>query len=119
MRAVARCVRGAERHSFKRAFAATRDHAQVVVVGGGILGCSTAYHLAKRGIDVLLLEQADLTAGTTWHAAGLVVTFGSTSATSTALRKYTRDLYASLEARKHRARRASIAFAFGRSAETG
>jgi 4-methylaminobutanoate oxidase (formaldehyde-forming) len=94
MRAVARCW-GA-RHS--RAFAAARDQAQVVVVGGGILGCSTAYHLAKRGIDVLLLEQADLTAGTTWHAAGLVVTFGSTSATSTSLRKYTRSLYASLEA---------------------
>ena len=45
----------------------------MVIVGGGIAGCSTAYHLAKLGItDVLLLEQGKLTCGTTWHAAGLV-----------------------------------------------
>jgi glycine/D-amino acid oxidase-like deaminating enzyme len=44
-----------------------------VIVGGGIAGCSTAYHLAKMGCtDVLLLEQGKLTSGTTWHAAGLV-----------------------------------------------
>ena len=49
------------------------SHARVVIVGGGIAGCSTAYHLAKLGItDVLLLEQGKLTSGTTWHAAGLV-----------------------------------------------
>ena len=49
------------------------DRAQVVVVGGGIIGASIAYHLTKRGVtDVLLLEQGQLTGGTTWHAAGLV-----------------------------------------------
>jgi glycine/D-amino acid oxidase-like deaminating enzyme len=46
---------------------------EIVIVGGGIAGCSTAYHLAKAGCtDVLLLEQGKLTSGTTWHAAGLV-----------------------------------------------
>ncbi|CAN5352739.1 FAD-dependent oxidoreductase [soil metagenome] len=75
------------------------SHARVVVIGGGIIGCSVAYHLAHMGCtDVVLLEQDKLTSGTTWHAAGLMVTFGSTSETSTELRKYTRDLYARLEA---------------------
>jgi glycine cleavage system aminomethyltransferase T/glycine/D-amino acid oxidase-like deaminating enzyme len=74
-------------------------HAQAVIVGGGIIGTSIAYHLAKLGWkDVVLLERHQLTAGTTWHAAGLMVTYGSTSETSTELRKYTRDLYARLEA---------------------
>ncbi|MBK7401341.1 MAG: GcvT family protein [Myxococcales bacterium] len=74
-------------------------HARVVVVGGGIIGCSVAYHLAKMGCrEVVLLERDRLTSGTTWHAAGLIVTFGSTSETSTEMRKYTRDLYARLEA---------------------
>lgn len=73
--------------------------ARVVVIGGGIIGCSVAYHLAHAGWrDVVLLERDRLTSGTTWHAAGLMVTFGSTSETSTELRKYTRDLYARLEA---------------------
>jgi glycine cleavage system aminomethyltransferase T/glycine/D-amino acid oxidase-like deaminating enzyme len=73
-------------------------HARVVVIGGGIIGTSVAYHLAKMGwTDVVLLERHRLTAGTTWHAAGLIVTFGSTSETSTEMRKYTRDLYARLE----------------------
>jgi glycine cleavage system aminomethyltransferase T/glycine/D-amino acid oxidase-like deaminating enzyme len=73
--------------------------ARVVVVGGGIIGTSVAYHLAHEGItDVLLLERDRLTSGTTWHAAGLMATFGSTSQTSTELRIYTRDLYARLEA---------------------
>src|ERR687889_2253289 len=73
--------------------------ARVVVVGGGIIGCSVAYHLAHMGCkDVVLLERDRLTSGTTWHAAGLIVTFGSTSETSTEMRKYTRDLYARLEA---------------------
>ena len=74
-------------------------HARVVVIGGGIIGTSVAYHLAHMGVkDVVLLERDRLTSGTTWHAAGLVVTFGSTSETSTELRKYTRDLYTKLEA---------------------
>ena len=75
------------------------SHARVVVVGGGIIGCSVAYHLGHMGCrDVVLLERDRLTSGTTWHAAGLMVTFGSTSETSTELRKYTRDLYSRLEA---------------------
>ncbi len=73
--------------------------ARVVVVGGGIIGCSVAYHLAHMGWkDVVLLERDRLTSGTTWHAAGLIVCFGSTSETSTEMRKYTRDLYGRLEA---------------------
>jgi 4-methylaminobutanoate oxidase (formaldehyde-forming) len=73
--------------------------ARVVVVGGGIIGTSVAYHLALMGWrDIVLLERDRLTSGTTWHAAGLMVTFGSTSETSTELRKYSRDLYARLEA---------------------
>src|SRR5262245_11314836 len=75
------------------------SHARVVVVGGGVIGCSVAYHLAHLGwTDVVLLERDKLTSGTTWHAAGLMVTFGSTSETSTRMRQYTRDLYARLEA---------------------
>ena len=61
--------------------------AQVVVVGGGIIGTSVTYHLAHLGADVLLLERDRLTSGTTWHAAGLMATFGSTSETSTELRR--------------------------------
>ena len=50
------------------------EQAQVVIVGGGIIGCSVAYHLTKLGwTDVVVLERHQLTAGTTWHAAGLVV----------------------------------------------
>ena len=75
------------------------SRARVVIVGGGIIGCSVAYHLAHMGWkDVVLLERDRITSGTTWHAAGLIVTFGSTSETSTEMRKYTRDLYAKLEA---------------------
>ncbi len=75
------------------------ERARVVVIGGGVIGCSVAYHLAHMGCrDVLLLERDRLTSGTTWHAAGLMVTFGSMSETSTEMRKYTRDLYARLEA---------------------
>src|SRR5215831_11812436 len=74
-------------------------HARVVVVGGGIIGTSVAYHLAAMGWrDIVLLERDRLTSGTTWHAAGLIVTFGSTSETSTEMRKYSRDLWAGLEA---------------------
>jgi glycine cleavage system aminomethyltransferase T/glycine/D-amino acid oxidase-like deaminating enzyme len=75
------------------------SRARVVIVGGGIIGCSVAYHLAHMGWkDVVLLERDRLTSGTTWHAAGLVVTFGSTSETSTWMRRYTRELYTKLEA---------------------
>jgi glycine cleavage system aminomethyltransferase T/glycine/D-amino acid oxidase-like deaminating enzyme len=77
---------------------ALQERARVVVIGGGVIGTSVAYHLAHLGEDVLLLERDRLTSGTTWHAAGLMVTFGSTSETSTEMRKYTRDLYSRLEA---------------------
>ena len=65
-----------------------------MVIGGGIIGNSVAYHLGKSpGMsDVIVLEQNQLTAGTTWHAAGLMVTFGSLSETSTDIRKYTKNL---------------------------
>jgi len=71
--------------------------AQVVIIGGGIVGCSIAYHLTLRGVsDVVLLERKQLTCGTTWHAAGLV---GQLRATHnlTRLAQYTTGLYASLE----------------------
>jgi glycine cleavage system aminomethyltransferase T/glycine/D-amino acid oxidase-like deaminating enzyme len=70
------------------------DEAQVVVIGGGIIGNSVAYHLGKLGMkNVVLCEQSKVTSGTTWHAAGLMVTFGSLSETSTELRKYSKNLY--------------------------
>ena len=73
------------------------DRAQVVIVGGGIIGCSVAYHLTKLGWrDVVLLERAQLTAGTTWHAAGLVVTGTFATETHINMSKYSRDLYARL-----------------------
>jgi glycine/D-amino acid oxidase-like deaminating enzyme len=75
------------------------DSARVVIIGGGIIGCSIAYHLGHFGWnDVVLLERDQLTSGTTWHAAGLMTTFGSTSETSVEMRMYTRDLYGRLEA---------------------
>jgi 4-methylaminobutanoate oxidase (formaldehyde-forming) len=72
-------------------------HARVVIIGGGIVGASTAYHLTKLGVtDVVLLEQGKLTCGTTWHAAGLV---GQLRATRNATRmsRYGIELYAALE----------------------
>ncbi|MFZ1288350.1 MAG: FAD-binding oxidoreductase, partial [Candidatus Phosphoribacter sp.] len=73
--------------------------ARVVVIGGGVIGASIAYHLAHLGwTDVLVLERDRLTSGTTWHAAGLMTCFGSTSHTATAIRLYGRELYARLEA---------------------
>jgi 4-methylaminobutanoate oxidase (formaldehyde-forming) len=70
---------------------------KVVVIGGGVAGCSVAYHLAKFGWkDTVLLERDQLTSGTTWHAAGLVGQLGAT-ATITRLRKYSLNLYKELE----------------------
>ena len=73
------------------------SHAQVVIIGGGIAGCSVAYHLTQLGWqDVVLLERKSLTSGTTWHAAGLI---GQLRATHnlTRLAQYTAELYAALE----------------------
>ncbi len=71
---------------------------QVVIIGGGIIGCSVAYHLTKLGWkDVLLLERKQLTAGTTWHAAGLVEAGGFYDATKIEMAKYSRQLYQILE----------------------
>jgi 4-methylaminobutanoate oxidase (formaldehyde-forming) len=73
------------------------SHAQVVIIGGGVAGCSIAYHLTKLGWkDVVLLEQTQLTAGTTWHAAGLIVS-GFSTETTIHMAKYTRDLFEKLE----------------------
>ena len=70
---------------------------KVVVIGGGVAGCSVAYHLAKFGWkDTILLERDQLTSGTTWHAAGLLGQLGAT-ATITKLRKYSLNLYKELE----------------------
>ncbi|MDQ4053765.1 MAG: FAD-dependent oxidoreductase [Actinomycetota bacterium] len=73
------------------------SRAQVVIVGGGIIGCSVAYHLTKLGwTDVLLLEQGHLSGGTTWHAAGLVGPLRA-SESGTRLVQYSAELYDSLE----------------------
>ena len=75
------------------------ERAQVVIVGGGVIGCSIAYHLAHLGwTDVVLLEQHALTAGTTWHAAGLITSAGMTDETALFFSRYSRDLYSRLEA---------------------
>ena len=74
------------------------SHAEIVIVGGGIAGCSTAYHLAKLGKrDILLLEQGKLTCGTTWHAAGLVGQMRP-NRNMTRMSKYGIELYSTLEA---------------------
>ena len=73
-------------------------HAQIIVIGGGIIGCSTAYHLARdHNADVLLIEQGTLTNGSTWHAAGLVGQLRSSAAITQVL-KYSVELYQGLEA---------------------
>ena len=72
--------------------------ARVVIIGGGVSGCSVAYHLTKLGWqDVVLLERKQLTSGTTWHAAGLIGQLRS-SKNATRLAKYSADLYMNLEA---------------------
>ena len=72
--------------------------ASVIVIGGGVIGCSVAYHLARDGLaDVVLLERRQLTSGTTWHAAGLVGQL-RTSINMTELARYTSELYLRLEA---------------------
>ncbi len=72
--------------------------ARVVIIGGGVAGCSVAYHLAKLGWkDVLLLERKQLTSGTTWHAAGLIAQLRATK-NMTRLAKYSQELYGDLEA---------------------
>jgi glycine cleavage system aminomethyltransferase T/glycine/D-amino acid oxidase-like deaminating enzyme len=74
------------------------DRARVVIVGGGVVGCSVAYHLTKLGwTDVLLLEQGHLSGGSTWHAAGLVGPLRA-SESGTRLVQYSAELYAALEA---------------------
>ena len=72
--------------------------ARVVIIGGGVIGCSVAYHLTKLGWkDVVLLERKQLTSGTTWHAAGLIAQLRAT-ANMTRLAKYSQELYGGLEA---------------------
>ena len=74
------------------------ERARAVIIGGGVSGCSVAYHLAKAGwTDIVLLERKQLTSGTTWHAAGLIGQLRG-SANMTRLAKYSADLYVKLEA---------------------
>lgn len=72
-------------------------HARTVIIGGGVIGCSIAYHLAREGRqNIVVLERSKLTSGTTWHAAGLVRRLRP-SATLTKLINYSIDLYGELE----------------------
>jgi len=74
------------------------SQARVVIIGGGVIGCSVAYHLTRLGWkDVVLLERKQLTSGTTWHAAGLVAQLRAT-ANMTKLAKYSQELYGNIEA---------------------
>lgn len=73
-------------------------HAQTVIIGGGSIGCNTAYHLTKLGMrDVVVLERNRLTSGTTWHAAGLIVAGLLKSEAECEIYTHGRDLYARLE----------------------
>src|SRR5580704_4840765 len=75
-----------------------KSTARAVVIGGGVVGASTLYHLAKIGwSDVMLIEKSELTAGSTWHAAGGMHTFNG-EANISPLQKYTIDLYREIEA---------------------
>ncbi|MGH7322974.1 MAG: FAD-dependent oxidoreductase [Candidatus Rokuibacteriota bacterium] len=81
-----------------------RQHTRVVIIGGGIAGCSIAYHLARKGwSDVVLLDKGELTSGSTWHAAGLVTHF-HTSPTLMRMRQRSLELYRSLQAEPDAAR---------------
>ena len=74
-----------------------KTHSRIVIIGGGVVGCSIAYHLTKFGEkDVLLLERTELTAGSTWHAAGLLPLFNMSYSVGQ-LHKYSVDLYKTLE----------------------
>src|SRR5499426_2965542 len=74
-----------------------KDAARVVVIGGGIAGCSVAYHLARKGwTDVVLVDKGELTSGSTWHAAGMVTHF-HTSPTLMRMRQYSIALYRRLQ----------------------
>src|SRR6266481_7058736 len=75
-----------------------KEQARVVIVGGGIAGCSVAYHLARKGwTDVVLVDKGELTSGSTWHAAGMVTHF-HTSPTLMRMRQYSIGLYRRLQA---------------------
>jgi len=79
---------------------AIRTHARVVVIGGGIAGCSTLYHLTQEGwTDVALVERDELTSGSTWHAAAQVTQFGGNQ-TMIALKQHSIKLYQELAADK-------------------
>ncbi|NJN35781.1 MAG: FAD-dependent oxidoreductase [Nitrospiraceae bacterium] len=70
------------------------SHARIVIVGGGVIGTSIAYHLGRMGVrDLVLLERDKLTSGTTWHAAGLIASGGMSSETLIWIEQYTRHLY--------------------------
>jgi glycine/D-amino acid oxidase-like deaminating enzyme len=72
------------------------NEAKVVVIGGGIAGCSTAYHLAKNGWNTVLIERDVLTSGTTWHAAGMITQLGTTPQI-TKIRKHSVKFYKDLK----------------------
>src|SRR5215468_10847104 len=75
-----------------------KSHAQVVVIGGGVVGCSVLFHLARHGwTDVVLLERDELTSGSTWHAAGGMHTINGDPNVAK-LQKYTIELYKEIEA---------------------
>ena len=75
-----------------------KTHARVVVIGGGVVGVSTLYHLAKKGwSDVVLIERKELTSGSTWHAAGLLPLFNMSYSVGQ-IHKYSVGLYKTLEA---------------------
>ncbi|MCP4236541.1 MAG: FAD-binding oxidoreductase, partial [Aestuariibacter sp.] len=75
-----------------------KSHARVVVIGGGIAGCSTLYHLTQEGwTDVVLVERDELTSGSTWHAAAQVTQFGANQ-TMVALKRHSINLYRELAA---------------------
>ena len=78
-----------------------KSHARVVVIGGGVVGVSTLYHLAKKGwSDVVLVERKELTSGSTWHAAGLLPLFNMSYSVGQ-IHKYSVQCYQELEKETH------------------